>query len=328
MASYTNQSSEDFTIRIRFRLPANKLGIGASELHVGTSPSGQQIHLKSYDKEKAISDSEWLVLFSEGWETEDTATAYSTCLLDSLCRSLCFHNLGADIGRRTPGGFFFNAFLKKIEEDAGRPVLNDERGIMIFPTNPKPLVANAGEVSPTITTHGDKWAVSFQKAIDNNELFNSNESMAFDLLTMAHRVQSSADACFVLSFAAFETLLEPTPRPESVCDHVDSLISLTRESGIPKSDKDSLLGTLKWMKSYSIRSAGRKLVKDRLKDSKFGNIDAEELFLKGYELRNRLMHGNQPYASWREVSGIAGPFEQLVSSLLAGKLYAGKQTST
>ena len=315
-----NTESDDFTIRIRFRIPANKLNIEESELTVGTSLNGNKIKLKSADLESPIKDSDWLILVSDGWKSEDEASKNSEHLLDSLCRSLSFHNLSADFGRRTPGGGFFRVYLDMLEEKTGRKFLNDERGIMIFATAEKPMVARAGDVSAYISVNKDKWVNTFQKSVDLSERFSEREAMAFDLFTMAHKVQQSADARFVLLFAAFETLLEAGERPEIVQAHVDHLIESTKTADLPKNEIDSLVGTLRWMRNYSIRTAGRQFVQKHLGKSEFGGVGAEDLFLKSYQLRNRLMHGQKPHADWKEVSGIAAPLEQMISKLLSGKL--------
>jgi hypothetical protein len=314
---------DDFTIRIRFRIPANTLSIDESEVVAGTSSNGCPIKLKSADLESPISDSEWLILVSEGWKSEEEAAQKSVPLLDSLCRSLSFHNLSADFGRRTPGGFFFRGFLDQVQKTTGQKVLNDERGIMIFATSQKPLVARAGDIALHISVSKEQWASTFQKAMNLCETFTVRESMAFDLFTMAHKVQESADARFVLLFSALETLLEPAKRPARVQELVDKLIEETKKADISEGEIDSLTGTLSWMRSYSIRASGRQFVQRRLGHSEFGGVPAETLFLNCYELRNRLLHGQKPHPDWKAVSAIAAPLEQMVSRLLSGKLVDG-----
>lgn len=311
---------DDFTIRIRFRIPANKLNIENSEISAATSPNGSLIILKSADLSSPIKDSEWLVLVSDGWKTEQEAIDYSTVLLDLLCRSLSYHNLSADFGRRTPGGGFFRSYLDQLENKTGEKYLNDQRGIMIFPTAQKPKLARVGEPNVFISIPKEQWESTFQKAIKISGAFTIKESMAFDLLAMAHKVQQSADARFVLLFAAFETLLDHADRPKAVQDHVEKLIEETEKANLPDSEKKSLAGTLKWLRNYSIRTTGRQFVKYKLGDSMFGGYKAEDLFLECYELRNRLLHGQTPYAEWRDVSRLAAAFEQMVAKLLSGNL--------
>lgn len=321
MPPKTNTSREDFTIRIRFRLPSKRLGIEEPEITAGVASNGNEIKLKSADLTSPIKDADWLILVSDGWKTEESAKTESNQLVDSLCRALSFHNLGADLGRRTPGGGgFFRAFLDKLEEQSGHTILNDERGVMIFQTKLHPYVARAGEVSFCITVPGDKWTSTFQNAVNLGESFTQRESMAFDLFSMAHKTQQSADARFVLLFAALETLLEPTSRPKPSQDHVNDLISRTEIADLSEEEKESLVSSLRWLRNYSIRASGQEFVRIRLGDHKYGELTAEELFLECYKLRNRLLHGQLPFADWGEVSNVVGSLEQMVSHILSGNL--------
>jgi hypothetical protein len=201
-------------------------------------------------------------------------------------------------------------------------ILNDERGPMIYATKLDPLVARVGDIAPFISVPKDKWTSSFQNALNLCEPFTEKERMAFDLFTMAHKSSQSADARFVLLFAAIETLLEPSERPKTSQDHVNELIRNTKKADLPKNEKDSLIGSLWWLLGHSIRTTGRAFVRMRLGERKYGELSAEELFLKSYDLRNRLLHGQQPHVGWREVSNIVAPLEHMVSHLLSGHLNA------
>jgi hypothetical protein len=244
MPSAIENEYNDFTIRIRFRIPCNKLGIKEPRVTVGVASNGNEIKLKSADLKSPIKDADWLILISDGWDTQTTAKTESALLVDTLCRSLSFHNLGADLGRRTPGGGFFRAYLDSLEKDTGRMILNDERGPMIYATKLDPLVARVGDIAPFISVPKDKWTSSFQNALNLCEPFTEKERMAFDLFTMAHKSSQSADARFVLLFAAIETLLEPSERPKTSQDHVNELIRNTKKADLPKNEKDSLIGSL------------------------------------------------------------------------------------
>lgn len=289
---------------------------------IGTASNGNEITLNSVDLKSPINDADWLTLVSDGWGSHDAARNESVILVDILCRALSFHNFGADLGRRTPGGGFFRVFLDDIEKKSGRNVLNDERGPMVYATELDPMIARVNDPSSHFSVSEDKWASTFQNALNLRERFTDKERMAFDLFSMAHKSSQSVDARFVLLFAAFETLLEPSKRPKSSQEHVNELIDKTKKADLPKSEKDSLVGSLQWLLGHSIRTRGRKIVRTRLGDTKYGDLSAEELFSKCYELRNRLLHGQQPLVEWREISNIAGPFEQMLSHLLSGKLRA------
>jgi len=192
---------------------------------------------------------------------------------------------------------------------------------MIYATALKPKFARLNPPTAYISVNEDQWKNTFQRALKINQPFSDRESVAFDLFTMAHKVRQSADARFVLLFAAFETLLKPAKRPKETRDHVDGLIEDTKKSILSEEEKKSLVGSLNYLRDKSINSSARELVRTRLGDETlFGGIPAEELYKKSYKLRNSLLHGNLPFPDWQEVSSVAGPFEQMVSKLISGDL--------
>lgn len=313
-----DDNGEDYTVRIRFRLPKDKLNIESSEIALGFIGKDKAVTLKSIDGETKISEAEWLVLKSEGWSDEVEAQSGAELLVDILCKSLAANNLGADLGRRTPGGSFFRAFLNSIEQKTGKVVLNDERGPMVYKTSLNPLVATVNAISAHIKVNQERFVTSFSKALKQGERYTAKERMAFDLFSMAHGSAQSADARFVLHFAALETLIEPIERPTSSKEHVEQLIELTtKNSDLSDEEMKSMIGTLKWLKNHSIRSAGRQFVEKRLGDAEINGRTPVDIFLESYDMRNRLVHGQKDLADWREVSNLVSPLEQILSLLLA-----------
>jgi hypothetical protein len=191
---------------------------------------------------------------------------------------------------------------------------------MVFATGLRPLfgrIEGHGEWPPV---REESWRKTFLFALDSRVSLSDRERTAFDLFSAAHSVGDSADARFALLFAAIEALLEDKPRPKPVVDHVDQLIAFTSATNLDKAEKDSLLGSLKWMRSHSIRSSGRRFVRERLADRRYQDRSAEELLLACYNLRNRLLHGGQPFPTSEEVSRLVGALDQMVSHLLAGPI--------
>jgi hypothetical protein len=189
---------------------------------------------------------------------------------------------------------------------------------MVFATELRPMFARVGPISAFRTVQDERWKKSFLFALESRVPLSERERTAFDLFSTAHAAQDSTDARFVLLLAAIETLLEERPRPKAVVDHVDRLIALTSDADLEKAKKDSLLGSLKWLRSHSIRSAGRRFVRERLSDRKYQDLSAEEFFLACYDLRNRLLHGGQPFPTREKVSRLVGALDQMVGHLLAG----------
>jgi hypothetical protein len=312
----------DFTIRIRFRIPSrDRIGVDETEV-VFTPATGLKVTLKAGDKDKTIRESDWLILQSGGWGSEEAAEAAAEPLMDALRRALACHDMGADLGRRSPQGGFFRAGLKWLEEKTGRLTLNDFHGPMVFATELRPMFARLGPISGFRTIKDDRWKKTFLFALESRVPLSDRERTAFDLFSVSHAAQDSADARFVLLFAAIETLLDDRPCSKPVVDHVDRLIALTSDTDLDEAEKDSLLGSLKWLRSYSIRSSGRRFVRERLGGRRYEDRSAEEFFLGCYDLRNRLLHGGQPFPTREEVSGLVGALDQMVSHLLAGPVLA------
>lgn len=309
----------DYTVRIRFRLLGNKcLDISDVELVIGSHLEYGDVLLKSADNKSSIKDAEWLVVRVSGFSSEEIAKSSALEIEGILCRSLAHLNLGADFGRRTPGGGFFSSYLEGLSEKADQTVLNDEVGAMIYPTELKPIVARVGNIGFSVSVQATRLLEACQLALENCHKLSERERMAFDLFTMAHKVNESADARFVLLFTAIETLIEPSDRPEVSIEHVEKLIKFTKEAELPPSEAQSLVGTLSWLKAHSIRSSGKAFIRDNLGGNEYGGVVAEKFFIDCYNLRNRLLHGQSPHVDWLEVSNIVGPLEVMVSNLLSG----------
>ncbi|TDA27855.1 MAG: hypothetical protein DSO00_06250 [Archaeoglobi archaeon] len=118
---------------------------------------------------------------------------------------------------------------------------------------------------------------------------------------------------------AVETLLKPEPRFCAAKQHVDELIPLTNESTmLPKSEKNSLLGSLQELRKESIGQAGRKLAK-KLGDRKYLDRSAEDFFTYCYSLRSKLVHGKKrPHRE--KVAEAVVNLESFVGDLLSGPL--------
>jgi hypothetical protein len=312
------QTSPNYTVRIRFRIPSrDRLGIDEKEVTFALR-GGQHVVLKSDNKEKAIKDADWLILVSRGWSSDEAANAAAEPLIGALGRALACYSMGADLGRRSSQGQFFKSGLQMLEEMTKRPTLNDTHGAMVYSTELRPMFARTGPATGFKTVGRERWTKAFQFALERGIEFSDRERTAFDIYSVAYAIRDAGDARFVMLFAAIEILLEDSPRPKPVLDHIDKLIALTSETDLDKSEKNSLLGSLKWLRSHSIRASGRRLVRERLGDRKYQDRSAEELFLECYELRNRLMHGREPFPTRDEVSALLGGLEQMVSHLLAG----------
>lgn len=305
----------EFILRIRFRL--SEMGEINLDKNLGEFNFQNDKYLKLRYQSKS-EDGNWMTLLSPGWFSKNEAENYSERIVDALRMSLARFDMSANFGNRAFKSRLYDAGLKMMEDVTNRPVLNDEHGISIFPSNLNPSFASASTPKIMRSVNAEQWGKIFQPALNSGYKFSERERTAFDMYTTAHDVRQSPDAAFALLFTAFETLLEKDDRPDVVQNHVDKLIVQTSNAKLPKNEINSLLGSLKWLKSYSIRQSGMSLVQNKLGDKKYGKMTAIDLFEQCYTLRNRLFHGNIPFPTFDEVDSIVAPFQVMIGHLLSG----------
>lgn len=311
----------DFTFRIRFRIPCgHRIGIEDTDVAIETT-SGRHIILRSGDRDKKINESEWLIVQSSGWDSEERAEDAAEHFTDALRRTLVRHGLGVDLGNRgLRGGEFSPAALQGFREQHGIRVLNEIHGVSVYATEPRPVFGalHATGAWPPVKEESLRKTLSF--ALECQEPLNHQERIAFDLFSAARDARTSEDAYFVLLFVAIETLLEERPRPAPVIDHVNRLIEMTKNSSLDNTEKNLLVGSLQWLRSHSIRNSGRCFVRERLANREYQGQSAEHFFLRCYDLRNRLVHGGEPFPTPTEIRQCVSGLDTMVSHLLSGPL--------
>lgn len=233
---YTNCA--DFTIRIRFRIPAgHRIGVDVTKVAL-TPTEGPAVIFASADEDKQICESEWLVLQRSGWGSEEAANAAVEPLLDALRRSLARFHIGVDLGcRALHGGGFSQGAIMEMQQASGRTILNDVHGPIVFATHLRPMFCSGSGVGAWPPIPESRWKRAFLFALQWRVPLSDKERTASDLFNVARRVRDSRDAQFVLLFAAIETLIEHIPRPNAVLDHISQFVALTEEADLEPSEK-------------------------------------------------------------------------------------------
>lgn len=252
----TKAEQPDYSFRIRFRLPDREgLRIGSGIAPLFGPDGGLVAELRSAENGKAIAEAKTLVLRRAGLTTEQDARSAGRALLDPLARALSVHAIGADFGVRGPKGMFTEAGLKMVEAQQGRRVLNDFPGLMVFETSPPPLFVTQ---KPAYVRYPEEGGFQryFRRAIEHNEAMTSRERVAFQLFSTSF-FETSADTRLLTLMMAIEALVELAPRPDASVRHVEHLIALTEDSEeLSASERDSILGSLSWLRTESILGKG------------------------------------------------------------------------
>jgi hypothetical protein len=307
-----------FSFRIRFQL-GDRVMINSADTHVPLTPpgSGEIIELRSPDEDVALRDARELVLRGGPYDSEAIAKDAARRWRGLLQKAFARVNLGADFGDRAPKGYFMKAGLAMLEAQTGRRVLNDVHGTSVFESEPQPLFARTGATAMK-GVQVERLMNALAVAVELGAVMSDREQLAYDLYSASFS-ESSADARLALLMMALEILIEPQPRADAVRAHVDRLIAETRESGLPGSEVESIIGSLRWLRNESIGQAGRRLA-SRVGEREYMDEPPKRFFTNCYALRSRRFHGHDPHPSREEVDQRAVSLELLVRDLLSLEL--------
>jgi hypothetical protein len=190
--------------------------------------------------------------------------------------------------------------------------------MMVFCSDPKPRFAQI-KAKGVRGTNAEIFQAVLLDTIAKQPTLTEHEKLAFSLFN-ASFFQPTADSRFLLLLMAIEALIEPALRSSEARDHVRQLIVQTQSAAIPNVEKDSMIGTLRWLHRESINQAGKRLVSSRLGNRMYSEKSATDFFSHCYQLRSNLVHGNLPYPTFDEVGNVAGNLEVFVSDLLTSPI--------
>jgi hypothetical protein len=210
--------------------------------------------------------------------------------------------------------------LAMLEQKLGQRVLNDVHRLMVFESEPPPLFAKLGPPSLIRGIPRERFEKVFLYAIAHPSEISNRERLSLDLFNSSF-FQRSAGARFLSLVMAVEALLRPCARSRAATEHVEHLTNLTRESeSLLASERDSLLGSLRWLLQESINQTGRRLATERLGAHTYMDRDPVRFFSYVYNLRSQLVHGSTSYPSHDVISSVVAALEGYVSDMLSGPL--------
>jgi hypothetical protein len=308
------------SFRLGFRRSPNvSLGIDDSRWECRIGEGNPALVLCSKAKGTSIKDSERLVFKSDGWPSEAEAAQAAAKYIPVLQVALAKLCVGADFGDRGPKSVWTQHGLAMLKQQTGERALNDEQGVMVYESEPPPIFISTSASALRIVDPG-RFELAFSQGAKKGCSFSDSEALAFKLFN-ASFFQKSADTRLLMLVMAIEALLDPPPRPPDALAHVDSMIGATKECAtLSPEERESLLGSMKWLRLESIRRAGRRLAAERLGDREYHNKKAPGFFAYCYDLRSRLVHGKHPFPTFQEVNVAAGSLETFVSDLLTRPL--------
>lgn len=309
-----------YSFRIQFVLSKQK-GIVSEDVRCQILPSRFVLPciLRSTKNDEKIKDASELVLESSKYKTIEDATQAGETVKDALTLTLASLKIGANLGFKPSSGVITNEGIKYFEAQTKKRVLQGGLGLKVYETEPSPIFMQPS-VEYKVSSPISKLVEVLNYAIEHQQIITEKEKVALQLFNTSF-FEDAVEARFLTLVMAIEVLLEFQPRPKTVQVHVNNLIELTENNEtIEKAQKDSLLGSLKWLLNESINQAGRRIANDKLNGKLYNNMSPSKFFSHCYDLRCKLVHGSVPFPSPIEIGTAISQLEIFVSDLLTGDL--------
>lgn len=312
---------KNFTFRIRFKLAQScSISVDYPLAQITETESDKSLSLSSQTGEEPISQTRDLILKSSGWSSAQDAQKTGEQYRDALIVAFACLRIGADFGNRSPKSFITPSGVTMLEQHFGGRVLNDEHGLSVFESEPTPSFASVDLDSFVITTKWNCFEETFRQVVDCKPHLSDQHRLALELFHSSF-FEHSPDTRFLVLVMAIEALMEPLDRSEAAKAHVEQIIELTKNAkSLSPQEKSSLLGSLKRLLQESISQTGRRLASRWLAGKTYMNKEAPAFFKHCYDIRSRLVHGNNKRPSRNEIANAAAILEVFVSDLLCSML--------
>jgi len=276
------------------------------------------VSLRAAFPDKSIKDDDQWVLVGEGYSSESEAMEAGRRHQDAFMLALAKSRIGVDFGNRAPKGFITDYGLQYFSEQINQRTLNNVHGLMVYESHPPPRFV-AVNMNPVLGKNKDSFEEILRSAIALQPILTDRERLALSLFH-ASFFQPTADSRFLLLVMAIEALIDPKPKTAEAIESVNAFIGQINSSALPLEEKNSLVGSLRWLRDESISHAGKRLATERLGDKTYDGKTASKFFSHIYSLRSSLVHGNMPYPTFDEICNVVATAETFVSDLLTTSL--------
>jgi len=273
-------------LRIKFVLPANQpIGFRKNESLVLNTPEGK-INLNINTGKIGINN--YYVLKSEPLKEKLSNTTINK-IKDSLYLTILENDIGLLINPKIAS--VFTKYGKEyISQIFGKKVESDFYGVDIVDCETKFPSSNPRVVARMSL---DKFAEVLNKGLNSNYLPDEKLIRAIELYNSTRYLSRiNISGRFILQVSAIECLIDQESVSKDIIDILDRAIKEVCNSKIDKNEKDSIQGSLRFLKKESIKRSGKNLIRELFKNSgeSFSNLAPEEFFSKAYDLRSKLVH--------------------------------------
>ncbi len=227
--------------------------------------------------------------------------------------------VGIDLGKGQATGGLSEYAKEKILQDTGIHIINDVHGLLVYAGGASTKFIRANPVTLTLGRQEADFVTQLQHAYAQDYCLTCKQSVAFELFSAA-QFESSIRSRFITLVMAIEALLQPIDRKQQAHEHVARLIGVTANSGLPDSEKKSLITSLEWLYQESIGKTGRRLARRLLGNEKYAERAPAAFFTDCYAFRSQLVHNGTLSDDKVRLESWLGELERFVADLLKASI--------
>ncbi len=266
---------------------------------------------------ESLSEASWFVFTGRGYETEEDAYQAGERARELVHFLQVEREVDIDLGDDEATGRLGDFVKERIKESSEEAVevYDSVHGLAVYPEDPRPIISS-GNVEFTVQEHWDRTVQELLPDLHESELsLDERSSLACSLYGSAQSANSPR-ANFLFLVTAIESLLEPEERSEEAVSLVDEFIEKVKSSCLDQSERDSLIGSLRWLRQNSITRTREQLVEKHLGKAEYDGMEAPDFFRKCYDIRSDLLHEGEPEDESIDVFQLANSLDEMVSDLL------------
>lgn len=313
-----------YDFRLRFNFPeAYRISSDVDELELFASPSGDRIRLRSAVTGTPIKDHPWAAVFGGPYASEDQARSAADQSKRALLYWAIEQRLGIDFGDGKQRSIVTNAGLAMLQEQHGCPFRNDLHGIDIYEhiDNLRFISVNAND---KLGENPLNLIQTFHLEYLKGRQLSEKQILASEIYASSF-FDTSARSRFITLVTAIEALLEPLKRSDEVQTVVAEFEAKTRQSTMDEPSKNSIIGSLQWVRYESIGQSGRALAHRLLPNELFEGQSSADFFTRCYELRSQTVHRGVITDKSVDMWQLANTMEAFVANLMIASLNDAQQ---
>lgn len=315
----------DFRLRFNFS-ESYRVNSDAKEFELLALQTGERIKLSSTVTGKAIKDDAAAAVLGGPYDSEGQARAAAERAKRALLYWAIEQRVGIDFGDGKQRSVVTNEYLAILQEQHGRLFRNDIHGIDVYEHDENLGFVGAhakgqvGKNPPTLIE-------TFHREYLNSRRLTEKQVVASEIY-LSSFFDVSPRSRFITLVTAVEALLQPLVRSNEVQSLVAEFEATTRQSAIDRDTKESIFGSLQWLRCQSIGQAGRELARQLVPNELFDGQSSANFFTRCYDLRSQILHHGGIAQESVDILHLANVAETFVARLLLASLNNGGQQGT